>query len=146
VRVTQPGEYRVALIHGDRETQLELAVIRGAGEIFTEQGSTSVRSGERAYASAGLMPSYAYTYNSANTDEFDRWSEMQRGTVYAATSDSSQYLPPDMSGYASTLDQYGDWRYPQTYGGYVWYPRVPAPWRPGSFRRLAPYSAVGLAS
>src|SRR5262249_60144391 len=54
VRVTQPGEYRVALIHGDRETQLELAVIRGAGEIFTEQGSTSVRSGERAYASAGL--------------------------------------------------------------------------------------------
>src|SRR5262249_28455901 len=133
VRVTQPGEYRVALIHGDRETQLELAVIRGAGEIFTEQGSTSVRSGERAYASAGLMPSYAYTYNSANTDEFDRWSEMQRGTVYAATSDSSQYLPPDMSGYASTFDQYGDWRYQQTYGGGSWVPPRPNPPPPHHF-------------
>src|SRR5262245_47921939 len=95
VRITQPGEYRVAIVRNDSETQIELAVVRGAAEIFTEQGSTPVRSGERAYASAGLMPSYAYSYNSANMDEFDRWSEMQRGTVYTATSESSQYLPAD---------------------------------------------------
>jgi ferric-dicitrate binding protein FerR (iron transport regulator) len=81
VHIMQPGEYRVSIIHGDRETQLELAVIRGAGEIFTDQGTTLVRSGERANSSAGLIPSYAYSYNSANMDDFDRWSEMQRGTV-----------------------------------------------------------------
>ena len=143
VRITQPGEYRVALVRGERETQLEFAVIRGGGEIFTDQGSTPVRSGERAYASAGLMPSYAYAFNSANTDEFDRWAEMQRGTVYAATSDSSQYLPSDMGGYASTFDQYGDWRYQQTYGSYVWYPRVATGWRPYYYGRWAPYPTYG---
>ena len=142
VRITEAGEYRIALIPGDRETQLELAVVRGAAEIFTEQGATPVHSGERAYASAGLMPSYAYAYNSANLDEFDRWSEMQRGTVYAASSQSSQYLPADMGGYASTFDQYGDWRYQQTYG-YVWYPRVSVGWRPYYYGRWAPYPSYG---
>ena len=142
VRITQPGEYRVALIRNERETQLEFAVIRGGGEIFTDQGSTPVRSGERAYASAGLMPSYAYSYNSANLDEFDRWAEMQRGTVYAATSESSQYLPSDMGGYASTFDQYGDWQYQQTYG-YVWYPRVATGWRPYYYGRWTPYPTYG---
>jgi hypothetical protein len=142
VRITQPGEYRVAIIHGDREAQLELSVIRGAGEIFTEQGTTLVRSGERANSSAGLIPSHAYAYNSAYMDEFDRWSEMQRGTVYTATSESSQYLPSDMGGYASTFDQYGDWRYQQSYG-YVWYPRVAVGWRPYYYGRWAPYPTYG---
>ena len=36
-RLTQPGDYRVALLRNAAETQLELAVIRGAGEIFTDQ-------------------------------------------------------------------------------------------------------------
>jgi len=58
VRVAQPGEFKLSMLHGDNETQLELAVIRGTAEIFTDQGSTSVRAGERAYASAGLAPSY----------------------------------------------------------------------------------------
>jgi Family of unknown function (DUF6600)/FecR protein len=142
VRITQPGEYRLAILHTPQETQLEFAVVRGAGEIFTEQGTTAVRSGERAYSSAGLAPSYAYTYNSANMDDFDRWAEMQRGTVYTASSDSSQYLPSDMGGYASTFDQYGDWRYQQTYG-YVWYPRVAAGWRPYHYGRWAPYPTYG---
>lgn len=142
VRLTEAGEYRVSLIHTEKETQLELAVVRGAGEIFTEQGATPVRSGERAYASLGLLPSYAYTYNSANMDEFDRWSDLQRGAVYAPSSESSQYLPADMTGYASTFDQYGDWRYQQTYG-YVWYPRVATGWRPYYYGRWAPYPVYG---
>jgi len=90
VRITQGGEYRIALLHGDRETQLELAVLRGGGEIFTEQGSTPVRAGERAYASEGLAPSYPYVFNSANWDEFDRWSETRRDQRLGV---SSQYLP-----------------------------------------------------
>src|SRR6187401_2751040 len=78
VRIRESGEYRVAVLHGTDETQLELAVLRGAGEIFTDQGNTAVRAGERAYASAGLAPSYTYAYNSANWDAFDRWSEQRR--------------------------------------------------------------------
>jgi ferric-dicitrate binding protein FerR (iron transport regulator) len=80
VRITQPGDYRVSMLRRGEEVQLEIAVLRGAGELFTDEGTTPVRAGERAYASAGLAPSYAYTYNSANWDAFDRWSESRRDT------------------------------------------------------------------
>jgi hypothetical protein len=139
VRITQGGEYRVAMLHGDRETQLELAVLRGAAEIFTDQGTTAVRAGERAYASEGLAPSYAYTFNSANWDAFDQWSESRRDTRLGV---SSQYLPSSMQTYASTFDQYGDWRYAQPYG-YVWYPRVAAGWRPYYYGRWISYPRYG---
>ena len=139
VRIAQPGEFKLSMLHGDSETQLELAVIRGAAEIFTEQGSTSVRAGERAYASAGLAPSYAYSYNSANFDAFDQWSEGRRDTRLGA---SAQYLPEDVRPYSTTFDQYGDWRYVQTYG-YVWYPRVATTWRPYYYGRWASYPRYG---
>jgi hypothetical protein len=140
VRISQPGEYRIALVRGDKEeTQLELAVLRGAGEVFTDLGATPVRAGERAYASAGLAPSYAYSYNSANWDAFDRWSETRRDVRLGV---SAQYLPSDMRTYASTFDDHGDWRYEQSYG-HVWYPRVAADWRPYYHGRWASYPRYG---
>ena len=146
-RITQPGEYRLAILHastgpgaGDRdEAQLELAVLRGAAEIFTEQGTTPVRAGERAYASAGLAPSYAYAYNSANWDAFDRWSEGRRDARLGV---SAQYLPSEVQSYASTFDESGDWRYAQPYG-YVWYPRVAVGWRPYYYGRWVAYPRYG---
>src|SRR5258708_3225336 len=146
-RITQRGEARIALLRpatplragGDGETQLELAVLRGAADVFTDQGSTTVRAGERAYASAGLAPSYAYSYNSANWDAFDRWSEARRDVRLGV---SSQYLPSDMQSYAPLLDQSGDWRYAQSYG-YVWYPRVSMHWRPYYYGRWASYPRYG---
>ena len=138
-RITQAGEYRVALIHGARETQLELAVLRGAGELFTDEGSTALRAGERAYASAGLAPSYPYTFNSANWDDFDRWSEQRRDIRLGV---STTYLPSTMQAYAPTFDQYGDWRYAQPYG-YVWYPRVDTGWRPYYYGRWMTYPRYG---
>jgi len=139
VRIRDAGEYRVSVLHGTDENQLELAVLRGSADIFTEQGTTGVRAGERAYASAGLAPSYAYAYNSANWDAFDRWSEQRRDTRLGV---STQYLPSDMQQYASTFDQDGDWRYAQPYG-YVWYPRVAASWRPYYYGRWAAYPRYG---
>ena len=138
-RIIQPGEYRIALVTGNGETQIEVAVVRGAAEVFTDQGSTPVRAGERAYASAGLAPSYAYAYNSANWDAFDRWSEARRDVRLGV---SSQYLPSDMQAYAPELDQDGDWRYTQSYG-YAWYPRVAADWRPYYYGRWASYPRYG---
>lgn len=142
VRITQPGEYRVAILRGPENTgeiQLELAVVRGSGEIFTDDGTTAVRAGERAYASAGLAPSHAYTYNSANWDGFDRWSESRRDTRLGA---STQYLPSEVRAYSSTFDEEGDWRYEQSYG-YVWYPRVDVSWRPYYYGRWARYPRYG---
>jgi hypothetical protein len=138
-RITQRGEYRIALLHSSGETQLELAVVRGAAEVFTDHGSTPVGAGERAYASAGLAPSYAYSYNSANWDAFDRWSETRRDVRLGV---SSQYLPSDMQPYAPLLDQSGDWRYTQSYG-YAWYPRVSMDWRPYYYGRWASYPRYG---
>jgi hypothetical protein len=138
-RITQPGEYRLAILHDRDETQLELAVLRGAAEIFTEQGTTPVRAGERAYASAGLAPSYAYAYNSANWDAFDRWSEGRRDARLGL---SAQYLPSEVQTYASTFDESGDWRYAQPYG-YVWYPRVAVGWRPYYYGRWVSYPRYG---
>lgn len=139
VRIAQPGEYRIALLHGQNETQLELAVLRGGGEIFTDEGTTPVRAGERAYASAGLAPSYTYAYNSATWDAFDRWSESRRDTRLGL---STQYLPSEVRAYASTFDTYGDWRYQEAYG-YVWYPRVDVAWRPYYYGRWVQYPRYG---
>jgi hypothetical protein len=138
-RITEPGEYRIALLKGTAEMQLEVAVVRGAAELFTDQGTTSVRAGERAYASAGLAPSYAYAYNSASQDAFDRWSEERRDVRLGV---SSQYLPSDMQEYAPLLDESGDWRYTES-TGYAWYPRVTADWRPYYNGRWDSYPRYG---
>jgi len=139
VRITQAGEYRIAMLRREDQTQLELAVLRGFAEIFTDEGTTAVRAGERAYASAGLAPSYAYTYNSANWDAFDRWSESRRDRRMGA---SAQYLPSEVRAYASTFDEEGDWRYEESYGQ-VWYPRVAVGWRPYYYGRWAQYPRYG---
>jgi hypothetical protein len=139
VNITQPGDYRLTLLHGERETQLELAVLRGAADIFTPDGTTPVRAGQRAYASAGLAPSLTYAFNSATWDDFDRWTEGRRGTQLSA---SAQYLPEEAQSYAPVLDAEGDWRYQQTYG-YVWYPRVAATWRPYYYGRWVSYPRYG---
>src|SRR5436190_5499853 len=150
VRIFEPGEYRVSLLHGaaasprvgGEETQLEFAVTSGGGEISPARGATPVRAGERAYASADLLPSYAYAYDPAAGDEFDHWTDMQQDTVYQPSSGSTEYLPQDMTTYAPTFDQYGDWRYQQSYG-YVWYPRVAADWHPYYYGRWASYPSYG---
>jgi hypothetical protein len=145
VRVTEAGEYRLTMLHGnpsgsgDAETQIELAVSRGAADLFTDDGSTRVRPGERAYASAGLLPSYTYAFNSASLDDFDRWADGQPDDRAGV---SSQYLPPDMREYSTTFDEYGDWQYAQPYG-YVWYPRVAAGWRPYYNGRWVSYPRYG---
>lgn len=142
VRISEPGEYRVAMLHDGTETQVELAVIRGTAEVFTDQGTTAVRAGERAYASAGLAPSYTYAYNSASMDGFDRWSEARHDVSLGVSSESAQYLPTEMRPYASTFDEYGDWQYAQGYGN-VWYPRVATGWRPYFYGRWVPYPGWG---
>ncbi len=139
VRLVEPGVYRVSLLRDEPEPKLELAVLRGGAQLFTDQGTTDVHAGERAYASAGLAPSYAYAYNSAQWDAFDRWSETRRSSGVSA---SAQYLPQSMQSYDATFDQYGDWRYAESYG-YVWYPRVAVGWRPYYYGRWATLPTYG---
>jgi hypothetical protein len=136
--INRPGEYRIAILHGGREGEIELAVIRGAAELVNDDGRTPLRAGERAYARTNAAPSYAYVFNSASWDSFDRWSEERRSERLGV---SAQYLPDEVRQYGPSLDRYGSWRYDAAYG-YVWYPRVAVDWRPyyhGRWVSLRPY-------
>lgn len=136
--ITQPGEYRLALMRREGNVEVELAVLRGSAELVNDDGRTPLRAGERAFARAGAAPSYAYVFNSATWDAFDRWSEGRRDDRLGL---SSQYLPESVRPYSRTFDTYGSWRHEPTYG-YVWYPRVAVGWRPyyyGRWVTLRPY-------
>ena len=58
----------------------------------TRMAGRALRAGERAFARAGAAPSYAYVFNSAAWDEFDRWSEARRDERLGV---SAQYLPDE---------------------------------------------------
>jgi len=144
-QITERGEYRVAIVRGDREPEVELAVIRGSAELVNEDGRTALRAGERAFSHANAAPSYAYAFNSASWDEFDRWSETRRDGRRGV---SAQYLPDEVRPYTSSFDQYGSWSYETSYG-YVWYPRVSVGWRPyyhGRWATLRPYGWTWIGS
>jgi hypothetical protein len=143
--ILQPGDYKLSILHTTRDGEIELAVLRGAAELVNDDGRTPLRAGERAYARANAAPSYAYAYNSAAWDAFDRWSEARRDQRLGI---SAQYLPDEVRPYAASFDQYGTWQYQPAYG-YVWYPRVAVDWRPyyrGRWITLRPYgwTWVGL--
>jgi hypothetical protein len=145
IEVQEPGEYRVSVLRGEREPQVELAVLRGAAELVNEDGRSLVQTGERAFVRAGAQPSPPYVFNSAVWDAFDRWSESRRDLRLGA---SAQYLPPDVRPYATTFDNYGSWQYEQDYG-YVWFPRVAVGWRPyyhGRWVGLRPYGWTWIAA
>ncbi len=139
VQIQEPGDYRVDTGRGGPDAQLELAVLRGSADLLNQDGQTSLRAGERAFARAGAGPSYPYVFNSAAWDDFDRWSEGQRE---ARDGVSAQYLPETVRPYSATFDRYGSWRYDTSYG-YVWYPRVTAGWRPYYNGRWASFPAFG---
>jgi hypothetical protein len=138
VEIRSPGEYRVAIVSGERGREVELAVLRGSAELVNEDGVTALRAGERAFAAANAAPSEAFVFNSASWDAFDRWSEARRDVRLGL---SAQYLPAEVRPYASSFDDYGSWQYQASYG-YVWYPRVAPGWRPyyhGRWAHLRPY-------
>jgi hypothetical protein len=143
-RLAEPGEYRLALVAGPRQeegdVQLELAVFRGSGEIFTDHGKTTVNAGERAYASADLLPSEPYPLDPAASDDFDRWPA---SPAPLSAEPSSEYLPSGLQNYSSMLDAYGDWLYLPAYG-HVWCPRVTMDWRPYAYGRWMTYPRYGL--
>ena len=136
-QISDAGEYRATL----KENEFELAVLRGRAELVNEDGRTSLRAGERAFARTNAAPSYAYVFNSASWDAFDRWSEGRRSERLGL---SSQYLPEEVRAYSASFDRNGSWSYDASYG-YVWYPRVDVGWRPYYYGRWVPYRHYGVS-
>ena len=148
VQIARPGEYRISVLgpgNDARESEVELAVLRGAADLVNEDGRTSLGAGERAFARAGAGPSASYVFNSASWDAFDRWSEGRRDSRLGV---STEYLPETVQAYATTFNQYGSWQNEPTYGQ-VWYPRVQAGWRPyyyGRWTTLRPWGWTWIGS
>jgi hypothetical protein len=140
VRIDTPGEYRIALIGESGRHDVELVTVRGFATLVNELGETSVRAGERAFATAAMAPSYAQAYNSATWDAFDQWSAARRDERTGTT--STRYLPEEVRGYAGDFDRYGAWQYDVSYG-YVWYPRVAVGWRPYYYGQWSYYGPWG---
>jgi hypothetical protein len=139
-QIADAGEYRAAFV----QDELELAVLRGRAEVINEAGRTPLRAGERAFVRASGAPSYAYVFNSAAMDTFDRWSEARRSERLGL---STQYLPEEVRPYSASFDRNGSWRYESSYG-YVWYPRVAVGWRPyyhGRWVTVAPYGPTWVS-
>lgn len=135
--ILQTGEYKVTA-RANSDCDVELAVLRGAADLVNDAGRTPLRAGEQACARVSAAPSYAYAFNSAAWDSFDRWSETRRDQRLGV---SAQYLPDEVRGYAGSFDQYGSWQYQPAYG-YVWYPSVAVGWRPyyhGRWVTVRPY-------
>ena len=145
LQIAEPGEYRASFLRTSNRDELEAAVLRGRADLINEDGRTTLRAGERAFARADAAPSYAYVFNSAAWDAFDRWSEERRNERLGL---STQYLPEEVRPYAGALDRSGAWRYESSYG-YVWYPRVDASWRPyyqGRWATLPSYGWTWIGS
>jgi len=124
------GEYRLSAGDARQATpQLEVVVYRGSAELRNPFGTTIVRAGTYAVATAATVPSLPYQMNSAAWDEFDTWADVQRDARLGFA--SAQYLPADIRYYSGPLDRYGSWDYVADYG-HVWYPQVGYDWYPYS--------------
>ena len=122
------GEYRVAVGGGDA-VEVELVVLRGQAAIASEGGNVTVPQGHRALARDGASPTTPEWFNAGET-ALERWAAERAALWQSGHYASRQYLPSELSSYASTFDRYGSWQNDETYGA-VWYPSGTAEdWRP----------------
>jgi len=141
VRIGPGVDARVSLVDASGREAMEVAVMRGEAQVWTDQGSTLVNAGYRVLAALGETPSQASPFNSAVWTDFDRWSQDRLAAHRASV--SYQYVPSTLQAYGGVFDTYGTWGYEPVYGGYVWYPRVSVGWRPYWDGRWRFYSRFG---
>jgi hypothetical protein len=125
-RFDEDGQYRIA-VGGEDAVEVELAVLRGSGEISSDAGAVRLGTGERSRVRDGEAPSRPDTVATTQTT-LERWADELMSTSWQNTT-SQTYLPAELDPYASTFDRYGSWQADATYGS-VWYPSVEADWRP----------------
>lgn len=150
ITIDAPGEYRVVATGGapsaaaaagtpSESARTDAQVVRGTANLITDNGGTTVRTGEQSTVVAGELPSFPVRFNSARWDPFGQWVELRR-SGRGVLSVSQQYLPPVIQSYAGTLDRHGTWITDAQYG-VVWYPTVGG-WRPyqaGRWAWIAPF-------
>ena len=102
VRIMTAGEFRVSVFDEGGAPEVEVAVIRGSADLFTDRGTVSIGAGARAVARQGEAPSQPMSFNSAQWDAFDRWSQERLSLRRGAA--SYRYVPPTLRPYGAVLD------------------------------------------
>jgi hypothetical protein len=129
VTLRAPGDYRVLVAVGLRTDETEVRVRAGRADLATDRGSVQIGPGEASVARGAAAPDVPVAARDAR-DEFDAWTDT-RASVYGESASSVQ-LPPQIASYGAVLDDYGTWAQEPEYGT-VWYPSVPADWRPYAY-------------
>jgi hypothetical protein len=137
--VLRPGNYRVEVNDAGDTTVVKVS----EGEAEASGGSQNVIVHAQQTATFRGNEQLAAQFASLGApDDFDSWSlERERRDDRAATSQSAQYVSPDVTGYED-LDDNGTWSSEAEYG-YVWTPRAVAvdwsPYRDGRWAWVAPW-------
>jgi hypothetical protein len=150
VRFFAAGEYHVT-VGGSGAPEVELAVVRGSAQLASDRGMLMLAEGERSVVKDGGVPLAAGPYVARADDDpveedadedatadprdaqgaydptpdLEAFQRSSAGGAYGGTS----YLPTELYGYETVLNQNGTWMSDPSYG-YVWYPRVQSDWRP----------------
>jgi hypothetical protein len=99
------------------------------GEVALEADRRlTVRAGERVWARGGEAYGDPEAFSRADLDDFGRWDAERHGQVRMVR-DVPDYVPEDVSPYASELEDHGAWYFDAGIG-HVWRPYVDASWRP----------------
>jgi hypothetical protein len=141
VRFFSAGEY-VVTVGGSGEPEVELSVVRGSAQLSSDRGQMMLAEGERSVVKDGGEPIAAGPIATQQdepieqemdeedapydpTPDLEAFQRPSAGGAYGGTS----YLPTELYGYETVLNQNGTWMSDPSYG-YVWYPRVHSDWRP----------------
>lgn len=115
IRVYDMTKFNVAAAkNGDTD----ISVFRGALYAENRSGKTRVGSGKML----SLGDDYADLLPLGRSDEWEEWNK-ERDRRFEKRGYSSQYLPNELEGYSSDLDDNGRWVYTSSYG-YVWTPTL----------------------
>jgi len=128
----RPGSYRVEVNDGGDTTVVKIS--EGEAEATGSGENVVVREQQVAtFRGAGQLAAQFDTLGAP--DEFDSWTQdRDRRDYLAASSQTAQYVSPDVTGYED-LDDNGSWSSEPEYG-YVWTPtRVVAGWSPYQYGR-----------
>jgi hypothetical protein len=123
----RPGDYRVEV--NDAGDTTVVKVSEGEAEASGGSQNVIVHAQQAATFTGDEQPAAQFASLGA-PDEFDSWSlERERRDDHAASSQTAQYVAPDVTGYQD-LDDNGTWSSDDEYG-YVWTPtRVAVDWSP----------------
>jgi hypothetical protein len=130
--ILRPGSYRVEVNDTGDVTTVKIG--QGEAEAFGTVETTLVHSNQKV-TFRGYDDVLADWGTLGAPDDFDNWSmERERREQRMASSPSSRYVSPDVTGYED-LDDYGSWSSEPEYG-YVWTPtRVVTGWSPYRYGR-----------